>query len=1141
MVGACGPVGLGVSAGSVFGGDNNTTINEVPLSLDALQAPVTVNDPCGLLASLVLTVNRDGVRLTYVLNGGAEQGFTDPLTGNPEPEPAAEVGAPRTVLLQPGPNTLVVRATSGADVAEQTFNFDRTGTDPVAYEFEPIAVRGNSLDLSWSVPAAAGDERFFWVYFGTAGTSLDDLSGTPSSAGASPLRLTRQDLAPVLVGNRRRYTLTLEGLPSGPNGSLASYLVGVRANDGCESRLVATHTRPAALQGRWPVATITDVPYMPVPCDGTTTPPPLPPAPVGGRSTANTAVGMPPLIVDRGTDIGAGRVGADGAREILTVDRSGQLLVHENQGLAANGLAAPILVDDVDDSTRPCLGAGRITGPPIRSISFDQDGDGRADVFVLTPQRIWIYFGDDSSENQSNTPTLGDCRLLNFKKFCGSFVNIEDATGWQPGDEFLDFAVADFDGDGAFDIAATIGVPETLAAAGSARSLHYWFANKDSNGFTNWDWPARAPLTVPINSAHGDDGMFVAGDLDGDGRDDILGFEHSSSAIGRYRMLLSRGRTQAPVALTSGDIDAREENARWDQTELVDVDDDGHLDLVSLRADELGAGLGAVTRAMIYRIVPGLGIDTANPLLEFNLNGRAEGRQRGHLVVRDLDGDGLQDFAYRSVFTANNGVPFEESALFYYRGLRNPTTGRQDWTSFDATVNRIDLPLFPPQEQPHVHVAIGDLDADGTLDFAAVHERTTPPHSVLVGRGEPTVVYDRPARALAASDLPFAGTLSPGSGADLALPVDGGRAIITAIDQNGVRLLPARLDRGVPSGGFGAESTLTFPTPLSAPLLDVAVGEVDGSSLVGLLANGALVSIRVRGGAATATEGGSVALQAGARVFAARLDRDRANDAVVWDGAQTIHLAATVDPAGSGNQPLRIVDQRMFAVVPEFVHVADTDDGPASEVVAILPTGGATRDVEIWKTSQRQGTGEPFLRPAGFANPVVSTIDAEVASMAATNAVGRTGVDADRRKWLIVGTTDGRVLALRRDSFGDLQAAAPLPNVADLGAGSMRVAAADFDNDTIEDLIAYREGDNVLSVYRNTPDDSEPWRFPMPGAYQFQGSGNYESALIVPLPDAIADWRIGPLNDDPLDDLLLRRADGSGLVFFYRQAAQTTR
>ena len=1159
----CGPAAIAVAVGS--GGSSSSSSAPPPLSLEANIGQISTVETgrCGLIRQLDLVVNRPNATLTYSVNNGPEQPFVDPFTGVQEPELPANVSTSRRLLLRTGSSTIVVRAAVGAEVVTQTVTLSST-VDPVGIDLEPPDVRGQNMTLRWSLPVGQRPDTFFWVYFDDTANDIDRLAGA-SGLGASPVLRNAGDLNETVIGDRRHFSLEVPGLASSPDGLMQYHYFAVRAADGCESRVVAAHTRPKPQELSWLQRSNLELatPELKTPLPGGT-PASNVEAPIGGEASNNNVVGVPLALIDRGGDDTnfnqqQNIKELDGLEEVVLVSSDAKVYCSLND---SGALQPPLEVDDVETintGLAECAGltSGQ-TGEVIRSFLFDNDGDLRPDLFVATARRVWAYFGDPIVEENSATET----QFLNWKKFCTGFI---DLPALPAGLQFVDAYHGDFDGDGTADIVTSVGRTPSAADPGVATRIYIWYADRDPAGFASWNWSQNTPLEIELGTLFGDDAYFVPGDVNGDGRDDLLIAQHVGPGDVRFRILLMGTRGAPPQAvLESGNIAADPakpeealfangpspsiENARWDQTALVDLNHDGVLDVCSLRSRDTFSGAVVAFRGYLTDLQAGT-IDTANPFVDASLDSThariSNPRQRGHLQILDVDGDGLLEVLLRST---QGAIPFRASRLSVYTGSRNPDTGQQDWPAINTSPNVVDFDWLNG-EVPHLHFAAADLNFDNVVDFCTVHERPSPPNMAVVIASDAETDFERFVVTPNSFRYPFAGTVRTGGGASTVQVGNVNRVgdLILDVDPTlGVLVAPAQADAGAKNGAFGSVVRRPLQAPLPFPVQEFAVvrrPEVTGDLLVvldGSPGDDRIGTLEYDAASNSYSFRDEIGIADVTRLYAGYFDPDGRADALVIDGSNTMSLLGTVDENGNRNLDLAVRDSRTLLRAPELLLVDTIADDEFDEVLVVLKDSNTERrDVFEWRVLRDNGSGEPRL--AESLGPIQlprRTFPGEVVSLAAANFNGRFENNLQERKWIVGGMTDGTVMAVPNQQTGAVIEAVP---VATIGTGLIDVLAVDVTYDNLPDIVAYERNSSEISVLRCQPNAAEAWRFPNQGSYEFQGTGSFDNIVRLPIPEPLSAFAAARVDNDPYTDLLLLSRSGERLHVFVTRGAQRLR
>ena len=373
-------------------------------------------------------------------------------------------------------------------------------------------------------------------------------------------------------------------------------------------------------------------------------------------------------------------------------------------GLSASSFAAPVT-----------LGAG---DRPQRIIIADLDGDGKPDLVIgnYFDGTVWIY---------RNIGTNGSLAGASFA------APVILSTG--PGGSLYGLAVADLDGDGRLDIVTANGLWDTLSI----------FQNESRPGvLTTNSFAPRVDIPVA-----GEPAAVAIGDLDGDGRPELVVADFSLTTVSVLQNLSS------PGLLTSNSFAAAVDFGVGPKpfcVALADLDGDGRLDVVT--ANELNTA----RRVSVLRNISTPGRLSAHSLAaELDLEGKNMGNS---LAIGDLDGDGRLDLVtgtyiglvlsvYRNLSTPGTltsssfgpELRFEASnrvnsvALGDLGGEGKPTVAvatelasqlqlfRNLSTPGGFTNASLSFPITLPTGWDALGVAIGDLDGDGRPDLVVAN------------------------------------------------------------------------------------------------------------------------------------------------------------------------------------------------------------------------------------------------------------------------------------------------------------------------------------------------------------------------------------------------------------------------------------
>jgi uncharacterized repeat protein (TIGR01451 family) len=218
---------------------------------------------------------------------------------------------------------------------------------------------------------------------------------------------------------------------------------------------------------------------------------------------------------------------------------------------------------------------------------------------------------------------------------------------------------------------------------------------------------SSSSLSGPTNLTAGSGpGRVVIGDLDGDGKPDMVVADAYDGAFYIYRNISTNGTLAAasfasPVIFTIGGGS----DSLWGLA-VADVDGDGRLDIVVLHEN--------ANQVMVLRnlCVPGnITTNSFAPPVNFSVGSDSRG-----VAVQDLDGDGKPE-----IVVANWG----DSTVSVLRNIG--TVGSITTNSFAPAVN------FATGPNPQ-NVAIADLDGDGKPDVVSVNNNDGTSSAVSVLR-----------------------------------------------------------------------------------------------------------------------------------------------------------------------------------------------------------------------------------------------------------------------------------------------------------------------------------------------------------------------------------------------------------------------
>ena len=395
----------------------------------------------------------------------------------------------------------------------------------------------------------------------------------------------------------------------------------------------------------------------------------------------------------------------DGKNDIAALNtESRDVSVFINMG---NGTFAPeqrVLVGGV---TQIVNVVNRLSGPQL--ACGDLNGDGRADLAVPANGRIKLLFGDGRGgftlaaqhaavPHGSYAVVMGDLD--------GDGDN-DLATVASAGDEALSVLINR--GGGVFGpaVAYNVAVHPSPGALHEPRSLALGDLEADGDLDIAVGYYWRRRVTVFRNNGDGSyapkeaysvhhEPWFVAwADLNGDGWTDLA-------------VLATGGRSKLAMLLNDGDgtLITQEETPPYfssigssfpwihpTSVAVGDLDDDGDQDLA------VAIGAHEELSSVIVMFNDGDGV--FDPIVPYLL-GPVMGSSAEHVVIADLNGDGVLDLAVADAIDQGGGN--REGKIWILMGVGGG--------AFSPAIHYQLAGLYP------MHIATGDLDADGDTDLA---------------------------------------------------------------------------------------------------------------------------------------------------------------------------------------------------------------------------------------------------------------------------------------------------------------------------------------------------------------------------------------------------------------------------------------
>jgi MYXO-CTERM domain-containing protein len=627
----------------------------------------------------------------------------------------------------------------------------------------------------------------------------------------------------------------------------------------------------------------------------------------------------------------------------------------------------------------------------------DVDGDGYDDVIVgaygvgLDTGRAYLYRGGASGLATTAAATL---------------------EGEAAGDEF-GYAVAgagDVDGDGYADVVVGAqmhgGVGRAYVFRGGATGLS-----------------TTAATTLDGTGADGGFGYAVAGagDVDGDGYDDVLVADKRHGVVYLHAGSASGVATTASATLAAPDVDSE---FGQDVAGAGDVDGDGHDDVI------VGAPYYSSYTGRAYVYAGGAGGLATTPAA--TLTGSSSGGYFGFAVdgAGDVDADGFADVIVGSFMASSR-----RGRAFLYAGSASGV----------ATVATATLAGSASYDELGADVAgLGDVDGDGYDDVGVTRSNDS---EMSVYRG-----------TAAGLDSVASATLSGGWDVAAAGDVDGdGYPDVLVGGAVDAAYVYAGGSAGVPAT---AASTLDSPVPYVDHPVVASVGDLDGDGYgdfavasSGYTADASLVYV-FRGGAAGPAEeaDGTIFAGNGLRSIAAAGDvnGDGFGDVLVGSGSDSHYVGRFELFLGDGIT-VSSTPAVTFAGTTSFEYLAyalaamGDVDGDGYDDVLVSAHGAGVGEVDLYR-----GTA------TGIEATPSTTLSGALEGLGGTLAVGDFDADgfADvaAGSW-IYGLETGGVATYHGSASGlATSATRTLVGESEGDFFGCALAAGDFDGDGYDDL-----------------------------------------------------------------------------------------
>jgi hypothetical protein len=534
-----------------------------------------------------------------------------------------------------------------------------------------------------------------------AWTTIGSVTAADMSSGESGVRLNFEGSIEALSAGTFNYRLSVTDSNGETYKDSGGMLLGER-QEGEDAPFQTSITVPAeatlTLVGFWLADTDVlalsyhvDLPVAAIPPSSPSsgaiaTPGPSPAASPqgepGGIRPDYVLQGLPEVLASFGYALASGDVNGDGHDDVVVGApwpdvTPGKVLVFLGNG--EFGSHPDIVLPEPDGS--PSVGFGHFLA------AGDLSGDSRDEIVVGNPfgaGRVYVF------SDSADPPGMPVAVLEDPEGRTGSFLGYPVVVG-------------DVNGDGHDDVIA--GAPQ-LDVGGQA----------DAGGVLVFlggdplDTVCDFVLQAPQPEAGAWFGRSVAaGDVNGDGLDDIVVGAHGSSpgghrSAGQVFVFPSGGSYEGGAVHALQDAAPQEEARLGYAVAAGDTDGDGYDDVIAAAFGSAVDGRSGAGKVLVFR--GSAGFDTAADAVLSAPDPEA-GAGFGYVVqAADLNGDELDDIIIGSPYS-NLGSHDAAGEAFLFFGGRTPPA-------------RADETLVPPSPQSYAYfgisVAAGDINGDGAVD-----------------------------------------------------------------------------------------------------------------------------------------------------------------------------------------------------------------------------------------------------------------------------------------------------------------------------------------------------------------------------------------------------------------------------------------
>jgi fibronectin type 3 domain-containing protein len=623
----------------------------------------------------------------------------------------------------------------------------------------------------------------------------------------------------------------------------------------------------------------------------------------------------------------------------------------------------------------------------------DIDGDCKPDVVTANQ-------GDNTISILRNTSMIGSIQFAS---------KVDLATGYNP----YYLTIEDFDSDGKPDVVVTNSSSNTISV------------------YRNVSMPGNINFSSKVDFAVGSYPYGVAtGDLDGDGKPDIVVANYSSSTLSVFRNISIVGNINFSAKNDYSTADYP------DGVTVADIDGDNKLDI---------AATGYYSSVSVLRNISTTGNINLAAKVNISINNYSK-----CITPGDVDGDGKIDLAIG--YQSNNSISI----------LRNHSTGGT--IGFDGKVD------FAADNSPY-SVALADVDGDGKPEMLSANYGAS---TVSVFRN----VINAP----------------PAAPRNLAAIIGTGQVLLHWNKNLDYDFLKYRIYAGTTSGGESLiDSTSAIVTDTMRIVSGLTNGStyyfrvtaIDSTRLESVYSNELLVTLTVPQISSFAPSVGPIGTSV--TINGTNFDAIPGNNIVYFGAMKAVVVSASATslivevPSGATYTPLSVTVNGMTAYSHKPFNVTFTGGGAISRsgfapksdyTTGSNPSSVAISDIDRDGKPDVMATNATSSTFSAFHNTTIGTIslaskaDFSTGFYPFTLAAG--DIDGDGRLDVVVANISGSdVISVFRDtsSSGTIQFAAKVDFV--VGINPYDIAMGDIDNDGKLDIIVPNFNSNTISVLRN--------------------------------------------------------------------------